>query len=47
VLRAGSTTVVGTDLLWADIWATALFVGGERARVAFERETDGWQAFDL
>lgn len=45
--RPGSTTVVGTDLLWSDIWATALFVGGERARAAFEREAPGWQAFDL
>ena len=33
--RPGSVTVIGPSLLWADIWATALFVGGERAREAF------------
>ncbi|GAA6526531.1 FAD:protein FMN transferase [Intrasporangium sp. DVR] len=33
--RPGSVTVVGPTLLWADIWATALFVGGERAREVF------------
>lgn len=33
--RPGSVTVIGPTLLWADIWATALFVGGERAREAF------------
>jgi len=33
--RAGSVTVIGPTLVWADIWATALFVGGERAREAF------------
>jgi thiamine biosynthesis lipoprotein len=33
--RGGSVTVVGPDLLWADIWATALFVGGAAARDAF------------
>lgn len=33
--RTGSVTVIGPALLWADIWATALFVGGERAREAF------------
>lgn len=27
VARAGSVTVVGPDLMWADVWATALFVG--------------------
>ena len=27
VRRIGSVTVVGPSLLWADIWATALFVG--------------------
>ncbi|MGV1008813.1 MAG: FAD:protein FMN transferase [Dermatophilaceae bacterium] len=47
VSRAGSTTVVGTDLLWADIWATALFVGGEAARAAFEREAPDCQVVDL
>ena len=27
VRRTGSVTVVGPSLLWADVWATALFVG--------------------
>jgi thiamine biosynthesis lipoprotein len=29
--RAGSCTVVGPDLLWADVWATAAFVDPTRA----------------
>ena len=33
--RPGSVTVIGPTLLWADIWATALFVGGEQTREAF------------
>ena len=33
--REGSVTVVGPELVWADIWATALFVGGAAARQAF------------
>jgi len=33
--RQGSVTVIGPTLLWADIWATALFVGGEQTREAF------------
>ena len=33
--RQGSVTVIGPTLLWADIWATALFVGGEETREAF------------
>ena len=28
-------TVTGPTLLWADIWATALFVGSDRTREAF------------
>jgi thiamine biosynthesis lipoprotein len=45
VERAGSTTVVADTLLWADVWATALFVGGERAREAFSRNAPGAQTF--
>lgn len=41
--RAGSSTVVGTSLLWADVWATALFVGGQSAREAFRRSAPGCQ----
>ncbi len=33
--RQGSVTVVGPRLVWADIWATALFVGGAAARERF------------
>ncbi|MFM6851066.1 MAG: FAD:protein FMN transferase [Terrabacter sp.] len=33
--RPGSVTVTGPTLLWADIWATALFVGSEATREAF------------
>jgi thiamine biosynthesis lipoprotein len=43
--RAGSMTVVADTLLWADVWATALFVGGERAREAFARNAPGAQMF--
>ena len=35
--RPGSTTVHGPSLLWADIWATALFVGGRGDGEAFAR----------
>lgn len=31
VSRAGSCTVVGPDLLWADVWATAAWVDPQRA----------------
>ena len=31
IARAGSATVVGPDLLWADVWATAAWVDPERA----------------
>ncbi len=39
VARAGSVTVTDPDLLWADVWATALFVdpaAGERAMGALD-----------
>ena len=35
--RDGSVTVVGPALLWADIWATALFVGDAATADAFDR----------
>lgn len=39
--RPGSVTVTGPTLLWADVWATALFVGSERTSEAFAtRATD-------
>lgn len=33
--RAGSVTVVGPALAWADVWATALFVGNGETEQAF------------
>jgi len=36
VRRDGSATVWGPSLLWADVWATALFVDPARGRVALE-----------
>lgn len=45
--RAGSVTVTGPTLLWADIWATALFVGGLPTREAFEAQAVGYAAFTL
>jgi thiamine biosynthesis lipoprotein len=44
--RPGSTSVIGPDLLWADIWATALFVGGAATRAAFAEHT-AYQVVDL
>lgn len=44
--RAGSTTVVGPTLVWADIWATALFVGGTATRDRFASQSD-YSCFDL
>jgi thiamine biosynthesis lipoprotein len=43
--RVGSTTVVGPSLLWADVWATALFVGGPDTAAAFSRNASGSQTF--
>ncbi len=43
--RLGSMTVVADTLLWADVWATALFVGDERTREAFVRNAPGAQMF--
>lgn len=45
--RPGSTSVVGPDLLWADIWATALFVGDEHTRAAFAAHAAAYQVIDL
>lgn len=40
--RPGSVTVTGPTLLWADIWATALFVGGDATRDAFAARATGY-----
>jgi thiamine biosynthesis lipoprotein len=45
VSRTGSRTVVADTLLWADVWATALFVGDESTREAFSRNAPGAQTF--
>jgi len=48
--RAGSVTVFGPSLTWADVWATALFVGGSSARAAFTAWGDvnpGYQLIEL
>jgi thiamine biosynthesis lipoprotein len=45
--RSGSVTVIGPSLLWADIWATALFVGGAVAQEAFARSAPAYRAFSL
>ncbi len=46
VARPGSTSVVGPELLWADICATALLVGGPATREAVAAEPD-YQVVDL
>lgn len=45
--RSGSVTVTGPTLLWADIWATALFVGGEETRAAFVRHAPDYLSTSL
>lgn len=40
--RRGSVTVLGPTLLWADVWATALFVGATRTHDAFATEAAGY-----
>jgi len=43
--RTGSRTVVADTLLWADVWATALFVGDASTLEAFSRSAPGAQTF--
>ncbi|HSU74080.1 MAG TPA: FAD:protein FMN transferase [Terrabacter sp.] len=42
--RPGSVTVTGPTLLWADIWATALFVGSAETRDAFTHSAAGYSS---
>ena len=42
--HSGSVTVVGPSLLWADIWATALFVGDVQTSEAFARMAPDYAA---
>lgn len=45
--RPGSVTVTGPTLLWADIWATALFVGGPATQEAFAASATDYRATAL
>jgi thiamine biosynthesis lipoprotein len=45
--RPGSTTVHGPSLLWADVWATALFVGGPATRDAFTSRAAAYTRIEL
>ncbi len=45
--RSGSVTVSGPTLTWADIWATALFVGSASTREAFASQAHEYTATDL
>jgi thiamine biosynthesis lipoprotein len=45
--RPGSVTVTGPTLLWADVWATALFVGDDRTREAFAANAPDYLATEL
>jgi FAD:protein FMN transferase len=47
VNRAGSVTVVGPSLIWADVWATALFVGPASLPRRFSQVADGYRMFSL
>lgn len=47
VERAGSVTVVGPSLMWADVWATALFVGPARLTEVFCEVADGYRMISL
>ena len=41
ITRSGSATVVGPELLWADVWATAAWVDPARAaQLIAERDPD-------
>ena len=47
VARTGSVTVVGPNLMWADVWATALFVGPASLTRRFGRLDDGYRMISL
>ena len=47
VERTGSVTVVGPNLMWADVWATALFVGPASLPRRFVRVADGYRMISL
>lgn len=45
--RAGSITVVGPSLMWADVWATALFVGPESLPLRFSEVANDYRVISL
>ena len=45
--RAGSVTVVGPSLMWADVWATALFVGPASLMLRFSEVAGGYRVISL
>jgi thiamine biosynthesis lipoprotein len=45
--RAGSITVVGPSLMWADVWATALFVGPESLPRRFSEVANDYRVISL
>lgn len=47
VNRVGSVTVVGSSLMWADVWATALFVGPASLPRRFSQVAQGFRMICL
>jgi thiamine biosynthesis lipoprotein len=47
VQRTGSVTVVGPSLMWADVWATALFVGPASLSGPFSQVAAGYRVIHL
>lgn len=45
--RKGSVTVVGPNLMWADVWATALFVGPASLSRRFSEVAVGYRMISL
>src|ERR1035437_6374970 len=45
--RTGSVTVIGPSLMWADVWATALFVGPTLPHELFAQVADGYRMIHL
>jgi thiamine biosynthesis lipoprotein len=45
--RTGSVTVVGLSLMWADVWATALFVGPASLTRRFSQVAQGYRVIRL
>ena len=43
----GSVSVVGPALMWADVWATALFVGPPELATRLPLEQPGYRAIRL